>query len=78
MNRIAQAVRASGRSGVYLATKLGMTQPAFSDRMRGRTPWTLADAIAIADDLGVSLDGLVGREDLPIGYIPTTREDVPA
>lgn len=80
MDKIAQAVNESGRKHVYLAAKLGHGQAAFSDRMRGRTPWTLRDAIGIAKDLGISLDDLVGMDDdLPLGFVPAMLpEDVPA
>ncbi|MBD3784045.1 MAG: helix-turn-helix transcriptional regulator [Micrococcales bacterium] len=72
MDKIAQAINATGRKHIYLATRLGLTQPAFSDRMRGRTPWTLRDAIGVARELGVSLDDLVGmQDDLPLGFVPT-------
>lgn len=58
-NPIASAVRQSPYTSTEMARRLGMPQPTFADRMRGRTRWTLADARAIAGILGVSLDDLV-------------------
>lgn len=78
MDHIAAVVRASGRKHIYVATALGMTQPAFSDRMRGRTPWTLADAMTLAELLHVSLDQLVGNQDLPVGFTLAESDRVPA
>lgn len=78
MNSIARAVRASGRKDIYVATHLGLAQTPFSDRMRGRTPFTLAEAIKIARLLDISLDELVGDDDLPCGFVPIDEAEVPA
>lgn len=66
MNPIAEAVRRSGRRHRHLAEALGLAQPAFSDRMRGRTRWTLTEAVDLARLLGVPLDELVA---------PATRQE---
>ena len=66
--RISTAVRLDDRNGTEWAITLGMSRQSLSDRLRGRTPWTLADAVTIASTLAISLDRLVGDEDLPTGY----------
>lgn len=71
MDQIAQAVRASGRTHRSLAAALGLTPPSFSDRMSGRIRWSLVDAVALAKELDVSLDELVGAQDLELGYALT-------
>lgn len=71
-NKIADAVRSSGRRHSELALQLGLSKVSFSDRMHGRTRWTLCDAIALAGILGVTLDDLVSFEqDLELGYALT-------
>lgn len=42
-----------------LATQLGRTQQAISRRLSGQTPFTIEDAAAIADILGVPLVSLL-------------------
>lgn len=71
--RLRQALIAHGRPGTEWSRILGMSRPAFSDRLRGRTPFTLADAVTIADSLGLSLDALVGDDDMPTGLTLTTH-----
>ncbi len=70
MDRIAKAIRRSGLRDAHFARSLGLSTPAMSDRMRGRTRWTLTEAALIARMLGVSLDDLVGDDDLDLGYLP--------
>lgn len=68
-DRITALIREHGETQAAWAARLDMSREAVADRMRGRTPWTLADAITVADVLEVSLDTLVGlSEDLPLGY----------
>lgn len=63
MDNIALAVRASGRRHRDLADQLGLSAVAFSDRMRGRTRWTLVEAHNLALLLGKTLDELYAGED---------------
>lgn len=63
MDHIAQAVRRSGRRHCELAAALGLPAPRFSDRMNGRARWQLAEARALAVELGMSLDDLLIGED---------------
>lgn len=69
MDQIAQAVRRSGRRHRELSAALGLHPVSFSDRMHGRTRWTITEARALAIELGMSLDDLLIGED---------REQVPA
>ena len=62
MENIAHAVRTSGRRHRDLARLLGLTPQQFSDRMHGRTRWTLTEAADLALALGISLDELYGGE----------------
>lgn len=66
--RITTAVRSDARTGVEWAALLGIGPQSLSDRLRTRTAWTLADAVTIAATLCVSVDALVGNDDLPLGY----------
>ena len=59
MDSIALAVRTSGRRHRDLADALGLSAVQFSDRMRGRTRWTIVEANALALLLGMTLDDLV-------------------
>ena len=43
-----------------LSEALHLSQPAVSDRMRGRTPWTLADVESLADLFDVDPLDLMG------------------
>lgn len=62
MDPITEAVRRSGRRHRDLAEQIGLSAAAFSDRMRGRTRWTLTEAHQLSLLLGVSLDELLGGE----------------
>ena len=62
MDTIAEAVRHSGRRHRHLAEALGLTPSQFSDRMHGRTRWTLTEAHQLSLLLGISLDELMGGE----------------
>lgn len=62
MTPITDAVKRSGRRHRDLADHLGLSPVAFSDRMRGRTRWTLTEAHQLSLLLGVSLDELLGGE----------------
>jgi len=75
--RVSAAVRLSHRTGRQWADLLEVSPQALSDRLRHRTAWTLADAAAIAGALEVSLDALIGPDDLPIGYV-VVRDDAAA
>jgi hypothetical protein len=68
-------VASSGRSQASWALALGLSRQSFNDRMRFRTAWTLADAIALAEGMGIELDQLVGSDDMPIGFVTA---DAPA
>lgn len=63
MDHIAQAVRASGRRHRDVAEQLGLSAVAFSDRMRGRTRWTLPEVNALSLLLGKSMDELYNGQD---------------
>ena len=52
-----------GYSQSYAAERLGIAPQAFSQRMHGRTEWTLGDMTQLAELLDCSLDRLAGRED---------------
>lgn len=69
--RIMAALAAERITQLELAALLGISRPAVSDRMRGRSRWSLAEVVALADRLGVSVDYLVGRANPPIGYMTT-------
>lgn len=47
------ALAARGIRQADAAAALGLSQPAVSDRMRGRTPFTLQDLERLADYLGI-------------------------
>lgn len=61
-DRLSEAVRLSGRRHRDLAEHLGLSPVAFSDRMRGRTRWTLTEAHALSLLLGFSLDELLAGD----------------
>lgn len=65
-------------TGTDWGALLGLGRVAWSDRLRGRTPFTLSDAIVIAHHLEESLDALVGDDDMPLGFTPTDEEELPA
>lgn len=74
--RISALIRADARTGSEWALLLGLGRQALHDRLKGRTRWTLCDAVTIAAELGTTLDALVGDEDLPLGYtLDTTASD---
>ena len=56
---VREALRARGIRQHTAARVLGLSQPALSDRFRGRTPFTLADLDRIADHLGVTVAELL-------------------
>lgn len=68
---ITAKLRAAGITQEALSPVLGLSRPAISDRMRGRTRWALTEAREIADLLGITLDSLVGDEDLDCDYVLT-------
>lgn len=56
---VREALRARGIRQSDAARVLGLSQPALSDRLRGRTPFTLADLDALAAHLGVTVAELL-------------------
>lgn len=67
--RISNALTLTGRTHLDIAEHLGLQRVAVTQRMNGRTLWSLADAIQVAHLLDVPLDALVKEgEDLPAGY----------
>ncbi len=54
-----EVLRARGIQQRQIAPVLGLSQPAVSDRLRGRTPFTLADLDRIAEHLGVPVARLL-------------------
>lgn len=73
-DQISTRLRLSGVTHETLAQALGMSRPAISDRMRGRTRWTLLEAIEIARLMGITLDALAGDNDLDVDYTLTEPE----
>lgn len=61
------AMRARGVRQVDVALALGLSQPAVSARLNGRTPFTLADLERLADLLGVTVSELLQPPAEPIG-----------
>lgn len=53
--------KAGYKSAFAYADHMEMSRSSYTDYEQGRTPMPLEKAWAIADDLGVSLDELVGR-----------------
>lgn len=81
--QVAANVRAElARAGVSQATAaawIGVTQPAMSARLHARVPFTVDEAAAIADGLGLPLATLVDTTVAPFpGRVDrhTTDEDV--
>lgn len=72
--RITALVRLDRRNGSQWATLLGCSRTALSDRLRGRTLWSLRDAQIVALILDLSLDDLVGQDDLPTDLVPVDAE----
>lgn len=68
-NHVAKAVRASRYTDREVARRLGLSQTAMSDRMRGRTRWTLSEAVEIARVLQIPVDDLV-TWDTPQDLVP--------
>ena len=66
--RLSALVRSDKRTGPEWALLLGLGIQSFHDRLKGRTRWTLCDAVTIAATLGTTVDALVGDEDLELGY----------
>lgn len=68
---VSAAVRASGLTQEAIGRRLGIGRTAVAQRMTGRTPWTLAEAIVLADLLGTPVADLLGTPQ-------TRREPAPA
>lgn len=67
--RIAAAIRRSPLTQTEIGHRLGLSKQAMSDRMVGRTRWSLADVVEIAAILEVSVDDLISLDDdLPLGF----------
>lgn len=77
--RIATLIRedseANGRKLRWWSSRLGMRPYTLTNRLNGRTPFTLHEARTVAATLEMSLDDLVGNEDMPTGYVPTERNE---
>ena len=58
---IREAMTSAGVTQTALAERLGLTQPAVSARLAGRTPITVDELQIIADALGVEPADLLGR-----------------
>lgn len=72
--RITTLIRSDDRNGTEWADLLGMSRQNLHHRLTLRTPWTLCDAMVIAPALGMSLDALVGEDDLELGFAPVDAE----
>ena len=57
---IREAMTSAGVTQTALAERLGLTQPAVSARLSGRTPITVDELRIIADALGVDAAVLLG------------------
>ena len=70
---VAANIRAeAARRGIRqadMAERLGISQPAMSDRYRERTPWSLDETEKVAELLGLELGDLTAR---PKGFEPLT------
>lgn len=64
MDHIADVLRRSGQTQAMLARLLGLSQSSFSDRMSGRSRWSVREVLTLAHHLGMSVDDLVGTDDL--------------
>ena len=65
---VRDALASRGIRQVDAAAALGLSQQATSDRLRGRTPFTLADLERLAELLGIPVADLVQpRADQPMG-----------
>lgn len=64
MNRIKQARMAAGMSQKYVAMELGVAGPSVSNWESGKTKPTQENIKALASLFGVSVDYLLGRDDL--------------
>lgn len=65
---VREAMKRRGVRQAHIAAALGLSQPAVSDRLRGRTPLTLSDLERIAAALDVDVrDLLQPRADQPMG-----------
>lgn len=71
--RIREAVRRSPFTQTEVGHRLGLSQPAVSARLTGRTRWTLAEIVELARLLGMTVDELIGDDELPIGYALTEK-----
>lgn len=56
---VREALRSRGLRQVQVAPLLGLSQVALSDRLRGRTPFTLQDLDRIAEHLGIPVAELL-------------------
>lgn len=61
---VTAALRASGISRGSIEEVLGLHRISLSDRMRGRTRWTLEECVELADLLGTTVDELVGPREV--------------
>ncbi len=50
-------------SQTQIAERLGISQPAVSARLLGRTPFDVNELVAIAEVLGVPVSTLIGEKD---------------
>lgn len=64
MNKIKEARKAAGLSQKYVAMTLGIAAPSVSNWESGKTQPTPENLKALAELLGVSVDYLLGRDDL--------------
>ena len=76
--RVSGEVRAwMARRGVKqqdLADRLGITQPSFSMRLRGRTRWTINDLVIVAETLKVPVSVLLTSPDEGLGGSDTGEQ----
>jgi len=80
--KVAATVRAEmARAGLLqtdLAYALGLAQQAVSARLRGKTPFTLADIDALADLFGTTAEDLVAGVPSPrVGIAPARKPENP-
>lgn len=61
--KINEQVHRLGIKQKVMAEAIGIPTSTLSDRLAGRTEWTLSEGVAIAKWLGVSLDELTAQDD---------------
>jgi DNA-binding XRE family transcriptional regulator len=59
--RVRHLLREHGLSQQTFAATLGLTLGALSDRLSGRVPFSLAEAMFLCEEFGVTIDDLLGR-----------------